>query len=286
MIEMTVEQKHEIAELLTGAWQMLNGQSLEPATLKMAGRLLTPYGFAMARKAIEQVVLCGRRVSIGDLVEIAKDLSGTGYPSPERALALAMAAQDESVTVRTIPEIGQAWDAVRALNDGKHSFDHSKGFKESYAQIVKRAEMEGKKPEWFMSLGHEPAQIRAERMAQIEQTQPMTAIEQKNVVAMIGQIQSESAPLAPAVLEKAADHLAQLKVMFSMGAESLADKQARLTAEIEERKQRQIESLKNRVSVALDCPDPFLNPVEYCDAMRAAGRSVPSWIAEMAEDLA
>lgn len=282
MIEMTAEQKREIAELLTGAWQLLNSQSLEPATLKMVGRLLTPYGFEMSRKAIEQVVLCGRRISIGDLVEIAKDLSGTGYPSPERALAIALEAQDESKTVRTLPEIGQAWESVTALNDGRHSFDHSKGFKESYAQIVKRAEMAGKKPEWFMSLGHEPAAIRAERMAQIEQTQPMTAIEHQQVVAMIGQIESEVAPIAAG----ASEHIEKLKAMFSMGAESLAEKQARINAEIEERKQRQIAALAQREAVAMHWPDPFENPTEYCEAMRAAGRAVPAWVVEMTQGAA
>jgi hypothetical protein len=282
MIEMTIDQKREIADLLTGAWQMLNGQSLEPTTLKMIGRLLTPYGYDVARRSIEQVAVQGRRIAMGELIEVAKDVSGTGYPSPERALSLAMAAQDESVTVRTIPEIGQAWDAVRALNDGKHSFDHSKGFKEAYSQIVTRAEMSGKKPEWFMSLGHEPAAIRAERMQQIEQTQPMTAIEQKQVVAMIGQIKSESAPIAGA----AAAQIAAMKAMFSMGAESLPEKQARLNAELAERKQRQIESLVQREAVTMEWPDPFLNPTEYCDAMAAAGRAVPAWIAGMARGAA
>lgn len=277
MIEMTVEQKREIADLLTGAWQLLNGQSLEPATLKMAGRLLTPYGFGVARKAIEQAVLCGRRVSIGELVEFAKDLSGTGFPSAERALAIALEAQDESRTVRTLPEIGQAWESVAALNDGRHAFDHSKGFKESYTQIIKRAEMAGTKPAWFMSLGHEPAPVRAERMEHIAQTTQLPAIEQQQVTAMIGQIKAEVEPVAFNVQ----DHLDALKAMFSMGAESLAEKQARLNAEIEERKQRQIESLSQREAVAMHWPDPFENPTEYCEAMRAAGRAVPAWVVEM-----
>jgi hypothetical protein len=270
---MDKSQKIEIAEMLTAAWQLLNNQSLEPVTLKMAGRLLEPYGYDVAKVAIEQSIIGGRRLAIADLVGAAKDISGKGYPTAETALARAIEAQDENRTVWLLPEIMEAWTVAEPLNDGKHTYDHSKAFKDAYALAVRRSEAKGSNPTWYVSLGHEAADLRAERLEQANQ-ENWLPIENKNqAVAMIGQIKTETAPIAGSVSE----HIAAMKASLGMTNESLAAKQARLDAEMQRKKQNQIDALQKRSTEHESWPDPFDNADQYVALCKQQGRSIPDW---------
>ena len=208
------------------------------------------------------------------------DLLDREWDTPEVAWAKATQNSNEMTTFSTNDQIQQAWGV--ASNVWPDKYAARKAFCDTYERLVVAAKAQNVLPVWWISLGQEPATARAVAITHAVEAGQVGLGYKADAVAMLEQ----SKPLAPVVLERAADHLAQLKAMFSMGAESLAEKQARLNAEIEERKQKQIEALTQHEAVAMNWPDPFLDPVAYCDAMQDEGRAVPTWIAEMAEGAA
>lgn len=277
---MDKDQKLAIAEMLTAAWQLLNGQSLEPATLKIAGRTIEPFGFDVIKTVIEQAILTGRRISIGDLVDSAKALTGAGYPSPEKALAIALDAQDEFKTVRVLPEIMEAWESVKSLNDGKHTFDHSKAFKDAYSLLVRRAEAQNKYPAWYISLGHEPSALRLDRLEKIAADDCIGIESKQEVVALIGQIRDENKPIGVDALP----YIESIKAMLGAGVGD--NQKQRMEAERKAEADRQIRALACMEAERENWPDPFDQPVEYAKAMRAAGRAIPLCLAAEMEQAA
>lgn len=195
------------------------------------------------------------------------------WDTPEVAWAKATQNLNEMTTFSTNDQIQQAWGV--ASNVWPDRFAARKAFCDTYERLVIAAKAQNVLPVWWMSLGQEPATSRAVAITQAVEAGQVGIGYKADAVAMLEQ----SKPVAANV----SDHLAQLKAMFSMDAESLAEKQARINAEIEERKQRQIESLSQREAVAMNWPDPFENPVEYCEVMRVAGRAVPAWVRELTE---
>lgn len=193
------------------------------------------------------------------------------WDTPEVAWAKAAQNLNEMTTFSTNDQIQQAWGVASNVLPDK--FAARKAFCDTYERLVVAAKAQNVLPVWWMSLGQEPATARAIAIEHAVEAGQVGIGYKADAVAMLEQ----SKPVAANV----SAHLENLKRMFSMGAESLAEKQARINAEIEERKQRQIESLSQREAVAMHWPDPFENPTEYCDAMRAAGRAVPAWVVEM-----
>ena len=195
------------------------------------------------------------------------------WDTPEVAWAKATQNLNEMTTFSTNDQIQQAWGV--ASNVWPDRFAARKAFCDTYERLVIAAKAQNVLPVWWMSLGQEPATSRAVAITQAVEAGQVGIGYKADAVAMLEQ----SKPVATNV----SSHLENLKRMFSMGAESLAEKQARINAEVEERKQRQIESLSQREAVAMHWPDPFENPVEYCEVMRVAGRAVPAWVRELTE---
>lgn len=198
------------------------------------------------------------------------------WPTPEQAWATAVQNLDEMTTFSTCDQIQQAWGV--ASNVWPDKYAARKAFCDTYERLVVAAKAQNVLPVWWMSLGQEPATSRAVAITHAVEAGQVGLGYKADAVAMLEQ----SKPVAANV----SSHLENLKAMFSMDAESLAEKQARINAEIEERKQRQIEALTQHEAVAMNWPDPFLDPVAYCDAMCAAGRAVPSWVVEMTQGAA
>jgi hypothetical protein len=202
------------------------------------------------------------------------DLLDREWDTPEVAWAKAVQNLDEMTTFSTCDQIQQAWGVASKAWPDKYAA--RKAFCDSYERLVVAAKAQGVLPVWWISLGQEAATARATAIQHAVDLGQVGVAYKADAVAMLEQ----SKPMASSV----SDHLANLKAMFSMDDESLAEKQARIDAEMQERKQRQIEALKNHAP--MHCPDPFLNTAEYFEMMRVSGREVPQWIADMASGAA
>ena len=130
----------------------------------------------------------------------------------------------------------------------------------------------GKLPVWWMSYGHEKAENRALAVEQAVSGGLVGVGFKNDAVAML-----EGAK--PAIAPNIAANLQNLKSMFGMDGETLAEKQLRMEQERKARADQLVMSLAQREAERENWPDPFDQPVEYAKAMRAAGRPTPLCIA-------
>ena len=186
------------------------------------------------------------------------------WDTAEQAWAKAVLNVKELNTFSTCDQIQQAWGVAAAVWPDK--FAARKAFCDTYDSLVAVAKSQGLLPVWWMSLGQESPELRAAAIERAVDAGQVSIAYKADAVAMLEQ----SKPLASNV----SDHLAKMKALFGMAEESLIEKQMRMNAEMQERKQKQIDALANRASTPIYAPDPFLDAQEYADAMANAGKSV------------
>lgn len=199
------------------------------------------------------------------------------WPTPEQAWATAIQNTDEMTTFATCDQIQQAWGVAAAVWPDKYAA--RKAFCDTYDKIVTGAKVMGRLPVWWMSYGHEKAENRALAVEQAVSGGLVGVGFKSDAVAML-----EGAK--PAIAPNIAAHLQNLKSMFGMDGETLAEKQLRMEQERKARADQLVMSLAQREAERENWPDPFDQPVEYAKAMRAAGRTIPLCLMTEAEQAA
>lgn len=189
------------------------------------------------------------------------------WDSADMAWAKAVQNLNEQSTFATTDQIQQAWGVASAVWPDK--FAARRAFCDCYEKLVESAKARGLLPVWWISQGHEPVALRAIAIEQAVESGQVGIGFKSDAAAMIEQ----GSKIAPNVSE----HIAAMKASLGMTNESLAAKQARLDAEMQRKKQNQIDALQQRSTEHESWPDPFDNADQYVALCKQQGRSVPAW---------
>ena len=189
------------------------------------------------------------------------------WDTPEQAWAKAVQNLNEQSTFATTDQIQQAWGVASSVWPDKYAA--RKAFCDTYEKLVVVAKAQGSMPKWWMSYGQESVASRAIAVEHAVECGQVAVGFKSDAIAMIQQ----STPVAANV----ADHIAAMKAALGVTNESMAAKQMRLDAEMQRKKQAQIDALQQRSTEHEAWPDPFNSPDEYVAMCRQQGRSIPAW---------
>lgn len=189
------------------------------------------------------------------------------WDTPEVAWAKAIQNADEMTTFATCDQIQQAWGVAFAVWPDKYAA--RKAFCDSYERLVAVARLHGLLPVWWVSLGQEAPVARAIAIEQAVESGQVGIGYKSDAVAMLEQNKPLSANVA--------EHIAAMKAALGVSVDSLGDRSRRQQAEIEAKKQAQIDALQSRSKEHESWPDPFDNAAEYVASCRKSGRPIPAW---------
>lgn len=194
------------------------------------------------------------------------------WPTPEQAWATAIQNTDEMTTFATCDQIQQAWGVAAAVWPDKYAA--RKAFCDTYDKIVTGAKAMGRLPVWWMSYGHEKAENRALAVEQAVSGGLVGVGFKNDAIALL----SQSNVMSPNV----AEHIQKLKAAIGATDQSLAEKQQRMEQDRKAEAKRQVVELVRHEAEREGWPDPFDQPELYIAAMKAAGKSVPAVVQELA----
>lgn len=198
------------------------------------------------------------------------------WPTAEQAWATAIQNTDEMTTFATCDQIQQAWGVAAAVWPDKYAA--RKAFCDTYDKIVTGAKAMGRLPVWWMSYGHETAENRALAVEQAVSGGLVGVGFKSDAVALL----SQSSVMSPNV----AEHIQKLKAAIGATDQSLAEKQQCMEQDRKAEAKRQVVELVRHEAEREGWPDPFDQPDLYIAAMKAAGKSVPAVVQELAGETA
>ncbi len=127
-------------------------QPMSDIALKAIAVDLQHYELDAVAKALARCRKELRRITLADIIE---RIDGE-HPGPESAWAtVSQAIGNESISLVLTDEMAEAYGVARSLSDDPVAARMA--FKEHYQRAVSKARAEGKRPEWFPSLGTDPA---------------------------------------------------------------------------------------------------------------------------------
>jgi len=128
-------------------------QSLSPAAAAMLAQELKDYRMEDVRMALRLVRNGADRFSQKAVMDALGKVLPDGRPGADEAWA--MLPMDESETVVMTEEMRDAWGIVRELIEDGDRIAARMAFRDAYNRIVDKAKLDGKKPVWYASLGHD-----------------------------------------------------------------------------------------------------------------------------------
>lgn len=190
------------------------------------------------------------------------------WESADKAWATAIQNTDERTTFATNDQIQQAWgDASRVWPD---KFAARRAFCDAYDRLVMVQKSLGRFPVWFMSLGTEAPEHRANAIQQAVEMGKVSIGFKSDAVALLEQV----APIAPNAME----FLEKIKSQLGMSGDRAAELEAKAEAERQSRINGQVQALARAQAERDNYPDPFENWDEYQEACKRDGRAIPQAI--------
>lgn len=151
---LTDAQHNEVLELVYSTAEVL-GHELRPSAGVLIANDLEDYPIGEIRQALARC-----RAEIYGRLTLAAILermpSANAHLLPNEAWALALTSTDEKETVVWTPEIAKAFGAARPVLDGGDKVGARMAFIAAYERELALAKAEGRRPEWQVSLGHDP----------------------------------------------------------------------------------------------------------------------------------
>jgi hypothetical protein len=241
---------------------------LKPA-LEMGGRPLTADTAALWWKALEPYDLPEIEAAV---VAALRDPETGRYPlttgaviahipdpwgTPDEAWALALRSRDEAASLCVLPEILEALGVAGPILDEGDTIGGRRAFIESYQRIVKARKLAGARPQWQLSIGHDPGRrAEAAREAVDRRLLPREAVEHYlpapdasgPVAAVAGLLAGKSASLPDAGDDRTRERLRDL--LAAVRGRPAADPPAAAAAAARDRVAR-IEDAKRRAMEGL-----------------------------------
>lgn len=153
-MSLTAEQHEQVLELVYATAEVL-GHEMRPSAGMLIAEDLAAYPFAEIRQALARcrAELHGRLTLAAILERVP---SANAHLLPNEAWALALTSTDELETVVWTPEIAKAFGAARPVLEGGDRVGARMAFLAAYERELAQAKAEGRRPEWQVSLGHDP----------------------------------------------------------------------------------------------------------------------------------
>lgn len=128
----------------------------EPATRAACLKLQRKYPVRAVLAALDRCQdECKGRLALGDIVERIEEGQADGWPGANEAWA-AVGQAGEQETIVCVKEALKALESARPLMDAD-AVAARMAFLEAYKRLVAQAKAEQRRPEWTVSLGHDPA---------------------------------------------------------------------------------------------------------------------------------
>jgi hypothetical protein len=151
---LTAEQYEQVLELVYATAEVL-GHEMRPSAGMLIAEDLAAYPLAEIRQALARcrAELHGR-LTLAAIMERLP--SANAHLLPNEAWALALTSMDEQETVVWTPEIAKAFGAARPVLEGGDKVGARMAFIAAYERELALAKAGGLRPEWQVSLGHDP----------------------------------------------------------------------------------------------------------------------------------
>lgn len=140
----------------------LHSKSLTADARALFFAALGKYSLADVRKAFSAHIADPQRGQYppkpADLIaQLVGDSAKDGRPDANEAWAIALRSRDERDTVVWTQECAEAFAVASAVLEGGDEVGARMAFKAAYERLTEKARAEGRKAQWVMSLGHDPA---------------------------------------------------------------------------------------------------------------------------------
>lgn len=129
------------------------------------------------------------------------------WPTAEQAWAIAQAASNEADTVVWTAEAQAAWTSCQSLIEINDWFNASRCFKDTYSREVQTSQLQGKRPVYQASLGHNQEL----RVIAIRDAESKGLLGSNEATKLIGYIEEEKAAPTDFALEMLAKMKRQLE---------------------------------------------------------------------------
>lgn len=220
---METTDKRAFKDALDLAYETVRQPLPSPAVLQVFWAKLERYPLDMVLRAIS------RHVDVSEFAPTPAGLlkhlpaESDGRPAADEAWAIALRSRDERDTVVWTQECAEAFSAALPVLEGGDEVGARMAFKAAYARVVERNRAAGAKPQWLMSLGHDPA-LREAAASDAVRTGRLSIAHVSAVVPALAAPDSTDDP------RKAEEGLARLRAMVG-GIPSAAEKFARARAD-------------------------------------------------------
>lgn len=193
--------------------------------------ILEPYSIEKVRTALSQHMRESKFPPVPADVVTRLPKESDGRPDANEAWAIALRSRDERDTVVWTQECAEAFSIASAVLDGGDEVGARMAFKAAYERLIEKSRAAGAKPQWLMSLGHDPA-LREAAAGDAVRAGRLSIEHARAAVPALAAPQSMDDP------RKAEEGLARLRAMVG-GIPSTAEKIAR-AREQQEAMQREI----------------------------------------------
>jgi hypothetical protein len=181
--------------------------------------ILEPYSIDQVRAALSQHMRESKFPPVPADVVTRLPKESDDRPDANEAWAIALRSRDERDTVVWTQECAEAFAICSAVLDGGDEVGARMAFKAAYERLTEKARAQGRKAQWLISLGHDPA-LRESAATEAVRTGRLQLSHARAVVPAL------AAPEATDDPRTAQEGLARLRAMVG-GIPSAAEKLAR-----------------------------------------------------------
>jgi hypothetical protein len=198
--------------------------------------ILEPYSIEQVRAALSQHMRESKFPPVPADVVTRLPKESDGRPDANEAWAIALRSRDERDTVVWTQECAEAFSIASSVLDGGDEVGARMAFKAAYERLIEKSRAAGAKPQWLMSLGHDPA-LREAAASDAVRTGRLSIEHARVAVPALAAPQSTDDP------RKAEEGLARLRAMVG-GIPSAAEKIASARAAQDELQRSVLEIAK------------------------------------------
>lgn len=185
--------------------------------------ILEPYSIEQVRAALSQHMRESKFPPVPADVVTRLPKESDGRPDANEAWAIALRSRDERDTVVWTQESAEAFTIASAVLDAGDEVGARMAFKAAYERLVEKSRAAGAKPQWHMSLGHDPL-LRESAATEAVRAGRLSIAHARAAVPALAAPKSTDDP------RKAEEGLARLRAMVG-GIPSAAEKLARVQAQ-------------------------------------------------------
>lgn len=145
----------KIVQAIAVTCELTNTQLTGQAIAVMARDLTSAYSEESILRALDRCRKeLTRRLTLADVIDRIEEADGR--PGSNEAWGIAILGFDESETIITNDEICAAMAAARPIMEMGDEIGARMAFRDAYERVIRENREQGRKPNWWPSLGHDP----------------------------------------------------------------------------------------------------------------------------------